>query len=117
MNTQTAEILVDTEDLAPEAPSVQAMLDMTPTTATESADPEPDAAAADDDVARLVPLVEGLLFAAGVPVPVARLVEALDGPDRRQVLRAMQLLGDRLEAEGRGLRLVRVAGGYQLRTL
>src|SRR5262249_47341720 len=33
------------------------------------------------------------------------------------VVRALELLGERLEEDGRGLRLVRVAGGYQLRTL
>ena len=115
MNTQTAEALVDADDLVEEAPAVQAMLDMKPTTPEDGAG-DPDAVEA-EDVARLVPLVEGLLFAAGAPVPIARLVDALDGPDRRQVLRALQLLGERLEADGRGLRLVRVAGGYQLRTL
>lgn len=116
MNTQTAEILADAEDLETEAPAVQAMLDMGRTTAPQNGNGQVDTAEA-DDVARLVPLVEGLLFAAGAPVPVARLADALDGPDRRQVLRALQVLGERLESEGSGLRLVRVAGGYQLRTL
>jgi segregation and condensation protein B len=97
---------MDTDDLEPEAAPNGA--------ATVAGETE---RAAEDDVARLIPLVEGLLFAAGGPVPLPRLVDALDGPDRREVLRALGLLGERLEAEGRGLRLVRVAGGYQLRTL
>jgi segregation and condensation protein B len=79
--------------------------------------PEPDARAEADDAARLAPILEGLLFAAGAPVPVARLVEALDGPDRKQVMRALDVLDARLAEDGRGLRLMRVAGGYQLRTL
>jgi segregation and condensation protein B len=106
MNTQTAEILIDdTEDSIPEDP-VRGPTD------TRRPDPNEHA-----DVARLVPLIEGLLFAAGAPVPIPRLVDALDGPDRRDVTRALELLGGRLEEEGRGVRLVRVAGGYQLRTL
>jgi segregation and condensation protein B len=115
MSTQAAEILMDTdEDVAPEPSTngASAMHDAAPdetVEATETAEVE--------DVGRLAPLLEGLLFAAGGPVPIARLVEALDGPDRREVLRALALLGERLEAEGRGLRLVRIAGGYQLRTL
>ena len=59
-----------------------------------------------------------LLLAAGAPVPLARLVEALDGPDRREVARgAARARASRYEREGRGLRLVHVAGGYQLRSL
>jgi segregation and condensation protein B len=124
MSTQTAEILMDEDDVAPPRP------EGTPhepdrdaesgAAGTGEADESATARAAvadAEDVARLVPLVEGLVFAAGAPVPVARLVEALDGPERRQVMRALELLGERLEEEGRGLRLVRVAGGYQLRTL
>ena len=102
MDTQAAEILID------EAPETG-----------DEGTTEIDVVAASEaeDVARLVPLLEGLLFAAGQPVPVARLVEALDGPARSEVLKALDQLAERLEAEDRGLRLVRVAGGYQLRTL
>jgi segregation and condensation protein B len=113
MNSQTAEVLDVTDEVAADEPAVQAMLDMETVTEPASDDARADA----EDAARLVPVLEGMLFAAGAPVPAARLVEALDGPDRRQVLRALQLLGDRLEDDGRGVRLVRVAGGYQLRTL
>lgn len=103
MDTQTAEILTPEEALS----------------SSIEDDPRTDVGADEDaeNVARLVPLIEGLLFAAGAPVPIARLVEALDGPDRATVTDALELLGDRLERDGRGLRLVRVAGGYQLRTL
>jgi segregation and condensation protein B len=110
MSTQTAEILMDTDDIEPETPA-------NGREASRIHDAEVESESETDDVARLVPLVEGLLFAAGAPVPVPRLVQALDGPDRRDVMKALTLLADRLEHEGRGLRLVRVAGGYQLRTL
>src|SRR5262245_47827925 len=113
MSTQTAESLMDDEDLAPDARDDVTMADR-----EESSRATAQAAVAEaEDIARLVPLIEGLLFAAGAPVPVARLVDALDGPERRQVVRALDLLGERLEEDGHGLRLVRVAGGYQLRTL
>ncbi len=77
---------------------------------------EDPTAASEADVARLAGIVESLLFASGAPVPLARLIEALDGPDRREVTAALRLLGERYEQEGHGLRLAHVAGGYQLRT-
>jgi segregation and condensation protein B len=72
--------------------------------------------AATGDMARLEAVLESLLFAAGTPVPLARLVEALEGPGRGEVLTALEDLAARYEREGRGLRLAHVAGGYQLRT-
>src|SRR5207249_586751 len=68
------------------------------------------------DLGRLPALIESLLFAAGAPVPLARLVEALDGPERREVTAALKVLAEDYEREGRGIRLVQVGGGYQLRT-
>ena len=69
-----------------------------------------------EDVERLASLVESLLFAAAAPVPVARLVEALEGPGRAEIVRALEWLAARYEREGCGLRAVQVAGGWQLRT-
>lgn len=66
---------------------------------------------------RLQAIVESLLFAAAAPVPLARLVQALDGHDRREVAAAVRRLGETYEREDRGLRLVEVAGGYQIRTV
>jgi segregation and condensation protein B len=66
---------------------------------------------------RLQAIVESLLFAAAAPVPLARLVQALDGHDRREVAAAVRRLGETYEREGRGLRVVEVAGGYQIRTV
>ena len=51
-------------------------------------DDEPSAART-DEIAELVPIVESLLFAAGSPVAVGRLVEVLEGPSRSAVLAAL----------------------------
>jgi segregation and condensation protein B len=84
---------------------------------TEPTDAEPlDVVAADNDHSRLASVLESLLLAAGAPVPLAKLVDALRGPDRREVLAALDALSERCEREARGVRLVQVAGAYQLRT-
>jgi len=74
------------------------------------------ALAVHERVGRLPAILESLLLAAGGPVPLGQLVDALDGPGRAEVLTALDALEAGYEREGRGLRLVRVAGGYQLRT-
>lgn len=61
----------------------------------------------------LVPVIEAMLFAAGEPVKIRELAEALEAPSGL-VERALDGLEARLE--GGGLQLARVAGGVQLRT-
>ena len=68
------------------------------------------------DTAMLESILESLLLASGQPVPLARLVETLDGHDRKAVVAALKALTERYEREGRGLRVVHVAGGWQLRS-
>lgn len=68
------------------------------------------------DEDRLASILESVLFASGEPVALKRLVEVLDGPTPAEVRGALRVVGERLEASGRGLRLTEVAGGYQLRT-
>jgi segregation and condensation protein B len=68
------------------------------------------------EAAALGAVIESMLLASGAPVPLARLVDALDGPDRREVAAALRALAASYEREGRGLCLVYVAGGYQLRS-
>lgn len=75
---------------------------------------EPSAEAV--DTAMLEGILESLLLASGQPVPLARLVETLDGHDRRTVVAALKALTERYERENRGLRVVHVAGGWQLRS-
>jgi segregation and condensation protein B len=83
-----------------------------PQAAPDDASGETDAV----DAAGLGAVIESLLLASGSPVPLARLVEALDGPDRREVAAALRALGASYERGARGFRLVYVAGGYQLRS-
>ena len=60
-----------------------------------------------------VSLVEALLFASGKPVSAASLAEASELP-LPEVEAALLEIGRRCDAEGRGIRLDRVAGGYRL---
>jgi len=65
---------------------------------------------------RLESIIESVLFAAGTPVGLRRLVQLLDGPTSKEVVAAIARLQQQYEGIGRGLRLVEVAGGYQFRT-
>lgn len=62
------------------------------------------------------PIVESLLFAAGSPVALRRLIEVI-GVAQSEVKSALALLQEEYAAPGRGLMLAEVAGGYQLRTI
>lgn len=74
---------------------------------------EGDAVEADE---RLLAIVESVMFAAGEPLTMTRLADAVPGPSRAELRAALRILGERAEGEGRGIRLVEVAGGYQFRT-
>lgn len=63
----------------------------------------------------LVAAVEALLFASGDPIATRELARVLD-VDPGEVRAALATLQDRHRGEGAGLRLVRVASGWQLRT-
>jgi segregation and condensation protein B len=61
-------------------------------------------------------ILESLLFVADGPLTVQRFAEVMDGVDKQTILALLQELQSDLEAPSRGLQLVEVAGGYQLRT-
>jgi segregation and condensation protein B len=61
-------------------------------------------------------VLESLLFVADAPQSVQRLSEVLDPVDRDTIRSVLGELQAELEAQDRGIRLVEVAGGYQLRT-
>jgi len=61
-------------------------------------------------------ILESLLFVADGPLTVQRFAEVVDGIDKETIHTLLQELQSDLEAPSRGLQLVEVAGGYQLRT-
>jgi len=61
-------------------------------------------------------IVESLLFAAGTPLPLRRLVDVLDGPTAREIKAALERLMAAYNQAGRGVHLLAVAGGYQFRS-
>lgn len=78
--------------------------------------------AAEDDLseiegeasARLVSIVESLLFAANKPLGVREIRQLLKDASQRQIQLALKQLGRDLQ--GRGIVLAQVAGGFRLRT-
>jgi segregation and condensation protein B len=61
-------------------------------------------------------ILESMLFVSPEPLSVARLVAVLGDVTKAEVERVLRSLGNDLEQEGRGIRLVEVAGGYRLVT-
>jgi segregation and condensation protein B len=61
-------------------------------------------------------VLESLLFVADGPLTVQRCAEVLEGVDKETIQALLQDMQSDLEAPNRGLQLVEVAGGYQLRT-
>jgi segregation and condensation protein B len=61
-------------------------------------------------------IVESLLFVADGPLTLQRLAEAIEDADKSEITTALEQIRTDLESNRRGVRLVEVAGGYQLRT-
>jgi segregation and condensation protein B len=61
-------------------------------------------------------IIESLLFVADGPQTLQRFVEVFDGVDKETIQAVLQELQGEYDAERRGVRLVEVAGGFQLRT-
>ena len=61
-------------------------------------------------------IVESLLFVADGPLTIQRLGEVLEGVGKADLRSTLDELQAELENNRRGIRLVEVAGGYQLRT-
>ncbi len=65
---------------------------------------------------RLRAILESLLFAAGEPMPIARLQAVLENVPREEIRNALADLALTYANGSRGIVLEEVAGGYQLRT-
>lgn len=79
-----------------------------------ASDPVPDAPA---DAEALVPILEALLFASPDPLGAPALRKVFGEEFPKDVLkRGLQLLKERTEADGRGIMLTEVAGGWQFLT-
>ncbi|HYT58327.1 MAG TPA: SMC-Scp complex subunit ScpB [Verrucomicrobiae bacterium] len=61
-------------------------------------------------------ILESLLLVADGPQSVQRFSEVLDGTNKDIIESTLRELQNEFETENRGIRLVEVAGGYQLRT-
>ena len=61
-------------------------------------------------------IIESLLFVAEGPVTLQRFEEVVDGAGKEEIRSVLDELGGELETNHRGVRLVEVAGGFQLRT-
>lgn len=61
-------------------------------------------------------IVESLLFISPEPLSVQRLVAIMGDVTKADVAQALRGLGEELEQEGRGVRLVEIAGGFRLVT-
>ncbi len=76
----------------------------------------PAEAAAEATRPALAGLLEAILFAAAEPLAASRLARALAGVTKADVTAALEELRAELLNAGRGIRLVEVAGGWQLRS-
>ena len=61
-------------------------------------------------------ILEALLFVSGEPLSIDRMIGVLEGASRAEVHEAMRALKADYAADGRGLQIVEVAGGYQMAT-
>jgi segregation and condensation protein B len=61
-------------------------------------------------------ILESLLFVADGPLTLQRLTEVIDGAGKDEIRSILEELNNELQSNRRGIRLVEVAGGYQLRT-
>jgi segregation and condensation protein B len=61
-------------------------------------------------------ILEAILFVSGEPLSVDRMLGVVEGVSRAELVSALQALQADYTAEGRGLQLVEVAGGFQIAT-
>ncbi len=67
-------------------------------------------------IEELKPILEALIFVASEPITEEELVRILPEVDRASLEAALGALRQEYEADGRGLELRRIAGGYRITT-
>lgn len=78
----------------------------------------PDEGTGSDVLAeRLDGIVESLLFAAGTPLALKKMVDVLQGPTAKELKASLERLMAAYNRPGRGITLQAVAGGFQLRSV
>lgn len=70
----------------------------------------------DPGLSGLKGIVEALLFVSGESLSVDRLLGVVEGSSRSELKEVLRALQDEYAAEGRGLQVVEVAGGFQITT-
>ena len=82
-----------------------------------AAEPGPaHAGKAESPLSGLQGIVEAILFVSGEPISVDRLQGVVEGVSRTELMSALRALQTDYAAEGRGLQVVEVAGGFQIAT-
>jgi segregation and condensation protein B len=64
----------------------------------------------------LTAVIEAILFVSGEPMALEDLSAVLEGTEPDRIRQALEYLRRNYESPGRGLRIVEVAGGYQIAT-
>jgi segregation and condensation protein B len=111
-----AEATTERADAAAIEVAASGAMESAASAAEEDVEPLADAAATAEPDERLIGILESVLFACGEPITLARISEVVAGPSRGELRAALAALAERADRERRGLRLIEVAGGYQLRT-
>lgn len=65
---------------------------------------------------RLRSVLESLLFVAEGPLNIRRMRDVLGAVEQKEIQSALEELKTEYETAGRGIRLVEIAGGFQMRT-
>jgi segregation and condensation protein B len=114
------------DSVSADAPSTEAGSDETATPEIAEAAIEPgvletadgNVSAEEEDLASqpIEPTLEAILFAAAEPIPLQRLSRLFQGRGRGVVKEALERLKATFEESGRGIRLVEVSSGFQLRS-
>ncbi len=68
------------------------------------------------ELGTIKPIIEALIFASNSSITLDRIATILEGEDRKVIKEALDELIKEYETSERGFTIVRVAGGYQLRT-